>query len=573
MSESATATYEWHQLPWRKLEVTVFKLERRIYKASQAGDIRRVHRLQKLLLKSRAAKLLAVRRITQDNQGKNTAGIDGIKALTPHQRGALAAQLGTLPTGRPTRRVWIPKPGKDEQRPLSIPTLHDRALQALVKLVLEPEWEARFEPNSYGFRPGRSVHDAIGAIFIAIEKQPKYALDADIAKCFDRIDQQALLRKIKTFPTLNRLVKAWLQAGVLDNGVFTETTTGTPQGGVASPLWANIALHGLEEFIRSQFPARTRRNPAQPGRQLHWQPQIIRYADDLVILHRDRTVIEQCRRLTQAWLPDIGLELSEQKTRIAHTLEKIEGEAGFNFLGFQVRQYRASKYNTARGRGFKTLITPSQEAVKRHWATLSALISQHKAAKQANLIGILNPIIAGWANYYSAVVSTKTFRLLDHRLYEKLRRWAFFRHPRKSRRWAIQRYWDTTPGKSWAFRDSNGPTLNQHTHVPIVRHVKVQGQASPYDGNWSYWAARRGKYPGVSRRLAALLKKQAGHCEACGLFFTPEALIELHHRDGNRSDNRYINLAVVHRHCHDQIHGGLHELSQQLGTHDKRPFN
>jgi RNA-directed DNA polymerase len=573
MSESATATYEWHQLPWRKLEVTVFKLERRIYKASQAGDIRRVHRLQKLLLKSRAAKLLAVRRITQDNQGKNTAGIDGIKALTPHQRGALAAQLGTLPTGRPTRRVWIPKPGKDEQRPLSIPTLHDRALQALVKLVLEPEWEARFEPNSYGFRPGRSVHDAIGAIFIAIEKQPKYALDADIAKCFDRIDQQALLRKIKTFPTLNRLVKAWLQAGVLDNGVFTETTTGTPQGGVASPLLANIALHGLEEFIRSQFPARTRRNPAQPGRQLHWQPQIIRYADDLVILHRDRTVIEQCRRLTQAWLQDIGLELSEQKTRIAHTLEKIEGEAGFNFLGFQVRQYRASKYNTARGRGFKTLITPSQEAVKRHWATLSALISQHKAAKQANLIGILNPIIAGWANYYSAVVSTKTFHLLDHRLYEKLRRWAFFRHPRKSRRWAIQRYWDTTPGKSWAFRDSNGPTLNQHTHVPIVRHVKVQGQASPYDGNWSYWAARRGKYPGVSRRLAALLKKQAGHCEACGLFFTPEALIELHHRDGNRSDNRYINLAVVHRHCHDQIHGGLHELSQQLGTHDKRPFN
>jgi RNA-directed DNA polymerase len=185
MSASATATYEWNQLPWRKLEVAVFKLERRIYKASQAGDLRRVHRLQTLLLKSRAAKLLAVRRVTQDNQGKNTAGIDGIKSLAPHQRCALAAHLGRLPIGRPTRRVWIPKPGKDEKRPLSIPTLHDRALPALVKLALEPEWEARFEPNSYGFRPGRSVHDAIGAIFIAIEKQPKYALDADIAKCFD----------------------------------------------------------------------------------------------------------------------------------------------------------------------------------------------------------------------------------------------------------------------------------------------------------------------------------------------------------------------------------------------------
>ena len=165
------------------------------------------------------------------------------------------------------------------QSAYNVPTLHDRALQALVKLVLEPEWEARFEPNSYGFRPGRSVHDAIGAIFIAIEKQPKYALDADIAKCFDRIDQQALLRKLKTFPTLNRLVKAWLQAGVLDNNVFTETTSGTPQGGVASPLLANIALHGLEEFIRSHFPTRTRRNSEHPGQQLHWQPQVIRYAD------------------------------------------------------------------------------------------------------------------------------------------------------------------------------------------------------------------------------------------------------------------------------------------------------
>jgi RNA-directed DNA polymerase len=280
MSESATATYAWNQLPWRKLQVSVFKLERRIYKASHAGDIRRVHGLQKLLLKSRAAKLLAVRRVTQDNQGKNTAGVDGVKSLTPRQRYALANHLGKLRVGSPTRRVWIPKPGTDERRPLSIPTLHERALQALVKLALEPEWEARFEPNSYGFRPGRSVHDAIGAIFIAIEKQPTYALDADIAKCFDRIDQAALLRKIKTFPTLNRLVKAWLKAGVLDNGVFVETPHGTPQGGVLSPLLANIALHGLEEYIRTRFPARTRRNPEQPGRQLHWQPQVIRYADD-----------------------------------------------------------------------------------------------------------------------------------------------------------------------------------------------------------------------------------------------------------------------------------------------------
>jgi RNA-directed DNA polymerase len=416
MSESATATYAWHQLPWRKREVAVVKLERRLYQASQAGDIRQVHRRQQLLVQSRAAQLLAVRRVTPDNQGKNTAGLDGSKALTPHQRGALAAQLGTLPTGRPPRRVWMPKPGQDEQRPLSIPTRHDRALQALVQLVLEPDWEARFAPNSSGFRPGRSVHDAIGASFIALEKQPQDALDAAIAKGFDRIDQHALLRKLTTCPTLNRLVQAWLQAGGLDHGGVTATTTGTPQGGVASPRLANLALHGLEEGIRSPCPGRTRRNPAHPGRQLHWQPQIISYADALVILPRDRTVIEPCRHLTQAWLQDIGLELSEHKTRLAHTLEKVEGKAGCNVLGFQVRQYRARKDNTARGRGFKTLITPSQEAVQRHWATLSAWISQPKAAQPAHLIGLLTPSIAGWANDSRAVVSTKTLHRLDHRL-------------------------------------------------------------------------------------------------------------------------------------------------------------
>jgi RNA-directed DNA polymerase len=342
---------------------------------------------------------------------------------------------------------------------------------------------------------------------------------------------------------------------------------------VLSPLLANIALHGLEEYIRARFPARTRRNPAQPGRQLHWQPQVIRYADDLIVLHRDRTALELCQHLVQEWLKGIGLELNEQKTRIAHTLEETGGEAGFSFLGFSIRQHRASKYNTARGRGFKTLIRPSQEAVKRHWARLSELISHNKAAKQANLIGVLNPLIAGWANYYSTVVSTHTFHLLDHRLYEKLRRWAFFRHPRKGRWWVVRRYWAITPGHGWDFREKDGPSLNQHTRVPIVRHVKVRGEASPYDGNWGYWAARRGKYPGVSRRLAALLKHQEGRCEACRLFFGPEDLIEIHHRNGNRSENRYVNLAAVHRHCHDQIHGGLHPLSMRLGTHDQSPLN
>jgi RNA-directed DNA polymerase len=268
----------------------------------------------------------------------------------------------------------------------------------------------------------------------------------------------------------------------------------------------------------------------------------------------------------------IGLERSEQKTRLAHTLETAEGEAGFNLLGVHVRQSRARQDNTSRGRGFKTRITPRQEAVKRHWVKLSESIRQNKAAQPA-MIGLRNPLIAGWANDSSAVVRTTTFHRLDPQRDEQRRRWACFRHPRQGRRWAVRRSWDTTPGPRGAFRDRHGPTRNQPTRVPIVRHVKVQGEASLYDGTWSDWAARRGKDPGVSRRLAALLKQQAGRCQACGLFCKPDDLIELQHLDGHRSDHRSINLAAVHRHCHDQIHGGLHERSKRLGTHDKSPVN
>lgn len=565
------ATYEWVQLPWRKLEVAVFKLQKRIYKASQAGDHRRVHRLQRLLLKSRAAKLLAVRRVTQDNRGKHTAGVDGIKSLTPPQRLAVAENLEGLPTGKPARRIWIPKPGKaNEQRPLSIPTLFDRARQALVKQALEPEWEARFEPNSYGFRPGRSVHDAIDAIHIAINKQPKYVLDADIAKCFDRIDRSVLLRKLGTFPSLQRLIKGWLNAGIIDQGVFNETDRGTQQGSVLSPLLANVALHGLETHLRSHFPRERQDRLNGISRSMRWQPQVIRYADDLVVLHRDKTAIEYCRRLTADWLTDIGLELSPTKTRIAHTLNTEDGEAGFNFLGFQVRHYSASQYNT-QGRGFKTLIKPSKAAIQRHYRHLAETIGRYKTARQENLIRQLNPIIAGWSQYYRAVVSKRVFYTLDQKLYHRLARWARYRHPTKGRRWIAHRYWQANPRRQWVFGTPNGPALNSHASVAIVRHVKVRGDASPYDGNWSYWAARRGHQPGVPTRLARLLKRQHGRCLACELVFTPHALIEIHHLDGDHSNNRYNNLAAVHRHCHDQIHGGYHELSQWAGAHDKSP--
>ncbi len=225
---------EWKDLPWRRLELRVFKLQKRIFKASQRGDVKTVRQLQKTLMRSWSSKYLAVRRVTQDNQGKKTAGVDGIKSLKPEQRLELIGKLALSQKAKPTRRVWIPKPGTEEKRPLGIPTMTDRALQALVKQALEPEWEARFEPNSYGFRPGRSAHDAIAAIFDGISRKGKYVLDADISKCFDRINHEVLLAKLKTFPTLRRQIKSWRKSGVLDGKTLFPTQEGTPQGGLGA---------------------------------------------------------------------------------------------------------------------------------------------------------------------------------------------------------------------------------------------------------------------------------------------------------------------------------------------------
>jgi RNA-directed DNA polymerase len=298
MNTAKRPMYEWQDLPWKKIERVVFKLQKRIYRASQGGDTKAVHNLQRLLVNSWSARCLAVRRVTQDNRGKNTAGVDGVKSLTPPERLHLAHTLKLTETARPVRRLWIPKPGKTEERPLGIPTIHDRAQQALAKLALEPEWEARFEPNSYGFRPGRSAHDAIKAIFKSVCRKAKYVLDTDIAKCFDKIDHTALLAKLQTFPRMRRAVRAWLKAGVMDGGKLFPTTEGSPQGGVASPLLANIALHGLETTVTEAFP----------------KAKVIRYADDLVALHPDLEEIQAIRQTIEQWLVKMGLVRIPVKT-------------------------------------------------------------------------------------------------------------------------------------------------------------------------------------------------------------------------------------------------------------------
>lgn len=549
---------EWKHINWRKLERCVFKLQKRIYKASQRGDIKALRRLQKTLMKSWYARCLSVRRVTQDNAGKKTAGVDGVKSLSPEARFKLVIKLKLGKKVKPTRRVWIPKPGTDEKRPLGIPTMYDRALQALIKMALEPEWEARFEPNSYGFRPGRSCHDAIEAIFDSIKQKPKYVLDADISKCFDRINHKVLLEKLNTFPTIRRQVRAWLQAGVMDGKQLFPTSEGTPQGGVISPLLANIALHGMEERIK-QYTETMTGNKRNNRRSLN----LIRYADDFVILHEDITVVQRCKEIISEWLKDIGLELKPSKTRLAHTLDKYgEEKPWINFLGFNIRQFKKGKYQTGNSTngeplGFKTIITPSKEKQKIHYDRIASIIDDHKAAPQVALIGNLNPVIRGWSNYYSTVVSKDTYSVQDHLMYQKLKAWAERRHPKKSKGWVAKKYWQTIGGDNWAFatrQEGKNPTrLLSHIGTPIIRHVKVKGEASPYDGNLIYWSSRMGKHPEATKRVATLLKKQKGKCTHCGLYFREEDVLEIDHITPKTlgGKNEYKNLQILHKHCHD----------------------
>ncbi len=446
--------------------------------------------------------------------------------------------------------------------------MHDRATQALTKLALEPEWEAKFEPNSYGFRPGRSAHDAIGAIFLSIKQADKWVLDADISKCFDKINHAELLKKINTFPTMRRLIKAWLKSGVMDDGKFSETEEGTPQGGVISPLLANIALHGMEQLIIDY--ARSLKGAKKENQS---SISLIRYADDFVILANKREQISAMRSLVSTWLRKMGLELSPSKTRVGHTLlnprlkmdtPESEGykDSGFDFLGFNVRQYEiddhhSGKLSNGKILGFKTLIKPSKKAIKKHYEAIAEIIDAHKSAPQAALIAKLNPVIRGWVNYYSTVVSKETFSTLDHLVYQKLDRWANRRHPSKSGSWVVNKYWHTVGEDNWVFsvtKDGKvAETLTSHADKKIVRHVKVKGEASPFDGNLKYWSIRKGENPLVPARVAILLKAQHGKCAHCGLYFRESDLAEVDHiiPKSKGGKDTYKNLQLLHRHCHD----------------------
>jgi RNA-directed DNA polymerase len=499
---------DWDRIDWRTHEGTVRRLRQRIFKATQEQDWPRVRNLQKLMLRSRSNTLVSVRQVTQRNAGRMTAGIDGEVALTSQARAEVVERVHRSISSwqpRAVKRVHIPKAGSTKKlRPLGIPVIMDRCHQARVRNALEPEWEARFEPRSYGFRPGRSCHDAIGAIYNTCKgplAKRVWALDADLAAAFDRIDHDRLLVALGAFPARG-MIRGWLKAGVFEPGKgFAPTEEGTPQGGVISPLLLNIALHGLEEAAGVRYhPTGAQAGTVKPGSVL-----AVRYADDMVVLCHSQGQAEQVKARLTEWLAPRGLVFNEDKTRIVPLSE------GFDFLGFTVRRY-----------GRKLLITPSKAAIKRVRNRLAAEARRLRGSNAKAIIATLTPIIRGWAAYYRGVVSSRLFTSLDDYVWHLLYKWATRGHQNKPKTWIVDRYFgkfNKFRNDHWVFGDrKTGAYLVKFSWTSITRHIMVKGAASPDDPTLAdYWAERRKKVkPPLDRYTLRLLTKQDARCPRCG---------------------------------------------------------
>ena len=500
---------QWDKINWREQEGQVRRLRQRIFKASQEQDWAKVRNLQKLMLRSRANTLVSVRQVTQRNTGRRTAGIDGEVALTSEARAQVAVRVHQSIASwnpRAVRRVYIPKASnRAKLRPLGIPVLMDRCHQQRVRHALEPEWEARFEPRSYGFRPGRGCHDAIAVIYNACKglmARRVWALDADLAAAFDRIDHDCLLASLGSFPARD-MIRGWLKAGVFEAGKgFAPTGEGTPQGGVISPCLLNVALHGLEEAAGVRYRTRGPR----AGDTERGSPVAVRYADDVIVLCHSQEQAGHVKARLAEWLAPRGLAFNEDKTRIVHLSE------GFDFLGFKVRRYPNRKL----------LIKPSQAATRRVRERLASELRTLRGANAMAVIARLNPIVRGWAAYYRGVVSSRLFGSLDHYLWHITYKWATWRHTNKPKHWITSRYFgkfNKSRNDHWVFGDRDtGAHLVRFSWTAIERHVPVKGAASPDDPALaSYWADRRKKVkPPPDRYSLRLLARQDGLCPLCG---------------------------------------------------------
>ena len=536
---------DWHSIDWRKVHRNARRLQARIVKAVREGRWGKVKALVYLLTHSFSGRALAILRVVT-NSGAKTPGVDQVLWDTPEAKMAAFSTLrrrGYRP--QPLRRVYIPK-SNGKMRPLGIPTMTDRAMQALYLLGLDPIEETLADCNSFGFRPGRCCADALRRChqILCGSAGARWVLEGDIKSCYDRISHDWLLNHV---PTDRVILRKWLKAGFLEGGVLFATTEGTPQGGIISPALANRTLDGLEGLLAGHY-AQTRRR----GRM--FKAHLVRYADDFIVTGMSEGFLKnEVKPLVEHFLAERGLELSHEKTRITHV------EDGFDFLGQTVRRFNDGR----------VLVKPSKKSIKTFLAGIREVIQQGGDSTAGELIRALNPKIKGWAMYHRHACSKRTFGYVDTRIFSMLWRWCRRQHRRKPRKWIKEKYFKRLGDRGWVFtgtlREEEGKAypicLLGAARVSIRRHVKIKGDANPYDPAWEQYFEGR-----LFRRMQATLagrmqieylwREQGGRCGGCGQHLQEGEEWQVHHRvrrvDGG--GDGLDNLELLHANCHRQIH-------------------
>ena len=530
----ASATWHWHQISWSDAHHVVARFQTRIAKATKAGEWRKVRSLQRLLTRSTSAKALAVRRVTE-NRGRKTPGVDGQSWDTPDAKWSAVNALA--PKGYkplPLRRIHIPK-ASGGKRPLGIPTMRDRAMQALHLLALDPVAEVTGDQHSYGFRRERSTTDAIEQVrnILARDSCAEWVLEGDIKGSFDNISHEWLLAKV---PMDKCVLRKWLKAGYIEKGVLFATNAGTPQGGIISPVLSNYALDGLQRELETLFMTTRQARLAKVN--------FVRYADDFVITGNSKELLEsRVVPLVRSFLAKRGLILSDTKTVITHVND------GFDFLGWNVRKFRG-----------RLVIQPSKKNVSTFLANIRETLRKMCTARQVDVIDKLIPVIRGWANYHRSQMASRTFSRCDHQIWAALWRWACRRHPEKGARWIKQRYFRSHKGRDWRFADMDKllPTLCEFRKRP---HTKVRADANPYDPAFDEYFSRRlarkmDETLEGRRKLRWLWWWQEGVCPKCDQRITRETGWHLHHviKRSEGGNDKLTNLQLLHPNCHNQTH-------------------